>query len=107
MEGFARPRHPYTQGLRGTLAVEAYAGELFSVPGTVPDPPAPGGVPLPPPSPGGGGLPGAGAAPDGPRGGGLRRLLAGPGAGGPHLGRLAAADEIELEIEARRGRGRA
>jgi peptide/nickel transport system ATP-binding protein len=35
---FARPRHPYTQGLlRGTLAVEAYAGELFSVPGTVPD----------------------------------------------------------------------
>jgi oligopeptide/dipeptide ABC transporter ATP-binding protein len=35
---FARPRHPYTQGLlRGTLSVEAFAGELFSVPGTVPD----------------------------------------------------------------------
>jgi peptide/nickel transport system ATP-binding protein len=38
MDLFARPRHPYTQGLlRGTIAVEAYAGELFSVPGTVPD----------------------------------------------------------------------
>ncbi len=38
MDLFARPRHPYTQGLlRGTSAVEAYAGELFSVPGTVPD----------------------------------------------------------------------
>jgi oligopeptide/dipeptide ABC transporter ATP-binding protein len=35
---FGRPRHPYTQGLlRGTLSVEAFAGELFSVPGTVPD----------------------------------------------------------------------
>jgi oligopeptide/dipeptide ABC transporter ATP-binding protein len=35
---FARPRHPYTQGLlRGTLSVEAFAGELFSMPGTVPD----------------------------------------------------------------------
>ena len=28
---FARPRHPYTQGLlRGTLSVEAFSGELFS-----------------------------------------------------------------------------
>ncbi len=35
---FARPRHPYTQGLlRGTISVEAFAGELFSVPGAVPD----------------------------------------------------------------------
>ena len=88
---FARPRHPYTQGLlRGTLAVEAYAGELFSVPGTVPDlrrPPA--GCRFHPRCPlAAGGLPGAGAAPDGPRGGGRGRLLAGPGAGGrPHLGR--------------------
>ncbi|MDQ3701428.1 MAG: ABC transporter ATP-binding protein [Chloroflexota bacterium] len=35
---FAHPRHPYTQGLlRCTISVEAFAGELFSVPGTVPD----------------------------------------------------------------------
>ncbi len=35
---FARPRHPYTQGLlRGTISVEAFAEELFSVPGAVPD----------------------------------------------------------------------
>jgi oligopeptide/dipeptide ABC transporter ATP-binding protein len=36
---FARPRHPYTQGLlRGTLSVEAFSGELFSIPGVVPSP---------------------------------------------------------------------
>ena len=36
---FAQPRHPYTQGLlRGTLSVEAYGGDLFSIPGVVPNP---------------------------------------------------------------------
>jgi peptide/nickel transport system ATP-binding protein len=36
---FARPRHPYTQGLlRGTLSIEAFSGELFSIPGVVPSP---------------------------------------------------------------------
>src|SRR3954452_20451394 len=36
---FARPRHPYTQGLlRGTLSVEAFSGDLFSIPGIVPNP---------------------------------------------------------------------
>ena len=36
---FAQPRHPYSQGLlRGTLSVEAFSGELFSIPGVVPSP---------------------------------------------------------------------
>jgi peptide/nickel transport system ATP-binding protein len=36
---FDHPRHPYTQGLlRGTLSVEAFSGELFSIPGVVPSP---------------------------------------------------------------------
>jgi peptide/nickel transport system ATP-binding protein len=36
---FARPRHPYTQGLlRGALSVEAFGGDLFSIPGAVPSP---------------------------------------------------------------------
>jgi len=36
---FDHPRHPYTQGLvRGTLSVEAFSGELFSIPGVVPNP---------------------------------------------------------------------
>jgi peptide/nickel transport system ATP-binding protein len=35
---FKSPRHPYTRGLlRGTLSVEAFTGELFSIPGSVPD----------------------------------------------------------------------
>jgi oligopeptide/dipeptide ABC transporter ATP-binding protein len=35
---FATPRHPYTKGLlRGALSVEAFDGELFSIPGSVPD----------------------------------------------------------------------
>ncbi len=38
-ELFAAPRHPYTRGLlRGTLAVEGRAADLFSIPGMVPDP---------------------------------------------------------------------
>ena len=106
---FARPRHPYTQGLlRGTLAVEAYAGELFSVPGTVPDlrrPPA--GCRFHPRCPsGGGGLPGAGTAPDGPRGG-ARTPAGGPWSRRPPLGRPGGrrTDEIEIEIEAEEGAG--
>ena len=36
---FATPRHPYTQGLlKGTLSAEGRSGELFSIPGVVPDP---------------------------------------------------------------------
>lgn len=36
---FRQPRHPYTQGLlRGTLSVEAFSSELFSIPGVVPNP---------------------------------------------------------------------
>jgi oligopeptide/dipeptide ABC transporter ATP-binding protein len=36
---FRTPRHPYTRGLlRGTLAVEGRGSDLFSIPGTVPDP---------------------------------------------------------------------
>ena len=39
---FKSPRHPYTRGLlRGTLSVEASTGELFSIPGSVPDPKSP------------------------------------------------------------------
>ena len=38
---FATPRHPYTQGLvRSTLATEADAARLFSIPGRVPAPAA-------------------------------------------------------------------
>jgi oligopeptide/dipeptide ABC transporter ATP-binding protein len=35
---FRAPRHPYTRGLlRGTLSIEGYDVDLFSIPGTVPD----------------------------------------------------------------------
>ncbi|HEX2517053.1 MAG TPA: ABC transporter ATP-binding protein [Chloroflexota bacterium] len=106
---FARPRHPYTQGLlRGTLAVEAYAGELFSVPGTVPDlrrPPA--GCRFHPRCPLAAGVcrehvPPLMARAEGGSDACWRALE--PAAAHTWDGLAAAGDEIELEIEAEEGR---
>ena len=103
---FARPRHPYTQGLRGTLAVEAYAGELFSVPGTPTCAgPRRGAASTPAVPWRRRGSAGSRCAPDGPRGG-AQTPAGGPWSGGPHLGRPGGRrGRDRLEIGAEEGAG--
>ena len=105
MEGlFARPAPLHPGLLRGTLAVEAYAGELFSVPGTVPDlrrPPA--GCRSTPAVPWRRGSAGSRCAPLMARAEGGADACWRAGAGGAHTwdGLAAAEDEIETRsIEA-------